>query len=1157
MQIQTLFAKPIDRPIEGVIKADDRRFLISEVEEYVVTPEITHGLQQFVERYLEEPSANGVWISGFFGSGKSHLLKMLSIVLENQTLPDGRRAPDVFLPRIEDEIVRANLQRAIRIPSKSVLFNIDQKSTAIGGDTRAPVLEAFVKVFNEMQDYFAAQPHIAQFERDLDRRGSLETFKAVYERTSGHRWEEHLPYIETLENETFANAYAAHSGVSREEALRLFDRLRESYKVSVESFARDVKAYLDRQPAGFRVNFFVDEAGQFIGQDTLRMLNLQTIAETLSTVCAGRAWVIVTSQGDLQRVIGDLNASAGNDFTKIEARFKTRLNMTSTNVRDVIQRRLLAKKEAEPEPLAALFEREKDNLQTLYRFGDGTPEFRRWRGRDEFCDLYPFVPYQFDLFQRAMERLSQHNNFTGRFTSVGERSTLSVFQEVAKQLRDKHVGAMAAFDQVYDGIAPMLRPDFQTAIHQSKEHLRDPLAHRILKALYLLKWFHEFKPTVRNVAILLIDRVDVDIKAHEQAVAQALSTLESQSYLQRNGDVYEFLTNLEKDIEVEIRNTDVDRGQVSALLSDILFADLLRDPKIHYAANDQDYPYARRLDDALMGRDQEVGVNLITQAHEQYGQPQALAARSMGRAELVAVLPEDRRLLEDCELHVKTRKYVQQTIRAGLGEEHRAIIDQRGRQNDARRNALIERCRPLLERASLHLNGSALVIRETDPRQRFSRAGQDLIAFAYPKLTMLRGSLDPEAFRRILLEPDDLLGPLPLGESENEVLTFVTRNQADGLRTRVDNIVREFGKRPYGWPPQAALAQLAKLMRAGKIELRETGLLDARAAADALGNNRRHAGIQVRLLSPADPAKVAALKRFYQDFFDRPNPGADPRAAIRETALALNAEADRLEALSREASRYPFLAGLVQPVIELRSLAGREDAGLLDGITSDGDRLLHLRDEQLRPIDAFMSGQQRSTYDAVLAFWRELEAIGAAVDGADAEAIRQLALSATPYRGAAVPQAKTAMERLKARLAEALAGERARALDEIERREHDIRSMLEYAGFDPARQAAALEMSARAKADLTAARNLPALRERAGRYLNTDYNTQLATIYQLARQATGADAKAPAIRVIPASALETGLDLVTIADEVDLDRWLAALRAAALAELRQGNRISL
>jgi chromosomal replication initiation ATPase DnaA len=92
-KIHQLFLKPVDRPIEGVIKADDARHLRTELEEYIVTGEVNKGLSEFCERYLNETNANGVWISGFFGSGKSHLLKILSLILDREPLAGAAVRP--------------------------------------------------------------------------------------------------------------------------------------------------------------------------------------------------------------------------------------------------------------------------------------------------------------------------------------------------------------------------------------------------------------------------------------------------------------------------------------------------------------------------------------------------------------------------------------------------------------------------------------------------------------------------------------------------------------------------------------------------------------------------------------------------------------------------------------------------------------------------------------------------------------------------------------------------------------------------------------------------------------------------------------------------------------------------------------------------------
>jgi hypothetical protein len=1166
MKIHELFVKPVDRPIDGVIKADDARNLQTELEEYVVTRDVARGLGIFTERYLHELTANGVWISGFFGSGKSHLLKILSLVLDGSTLPSGVRPADLVLPKVEDEIVKAALRKAAAIPSRSILFNIDQKFDGIGGDRSAPILEVFVKVLNELQGYYGKQGYIARFEHDLDVRGDLGPFKETYLRVNESTWEKDREAIATARKAAFGRAYAAHFGGSEAEAANLMRQVREDYRVSIESFAQMVKEYISRQAPGFRLNFFVDEVGQFIGQDSKLMLNLQTVAETLGTVCEGRAWVFVTSQADLEGVLGAFKGMEAQDITKIMGRFKTQLTLASADVREVIQKRLLAKKEEEPEVLTDIYDREKDNLQTLFRFGDNSIQLSGWRGSDEFCGFYPFHTYQFDLFQLAIQQLSKHGVFTGKYLSVGERSMLAVFQEVAKAVREEDVGRLATFDLMYDGIAASIRGDMQTTIKMAEARLGDGLPIRILKSLFLLKWVREFKATPRNVSILLIDRPEINIRVHEKAVLDALAHLESQSYLQRNGDIFEFLTDTEKDIEVEIKNTEVDESVVADLLAKVLFTDVLRDPKIRYEGNGQDYAYSRRLDDALIGREADVALNIITTEHPNHTDATTLAAQNTGKAELLAVLPADTRLTDQARLYLKTQKYIQQN--SGGGDESRkTILDQRSQQNSARRTMMQEIAGQFLGKAPLYLNGSRLdTVGEGDARNRFAKACQDLVSFSFPHLRMLKGAYDESTLSTALLAQDDLLssGTQDPSEPEQEILTYVMRNQDNGTRTSIEEIVRNFGKRPYGWYPMAVLTLVSRLFRMGKVELRGAELLDARSAFDHLKNTRQHGSVRVRLQEQFDATKVNALKSFHHDFFDRANPGTEARSVGQFTLEAFAAEVRDLTLLLDQAARYPFLEPIRPLVQKLTVLSEKDHTYLLNHLSDFQDTLLSAKDDLLSPIKAFMHGPQRIAYDEAMAFLREEEANFAEVPAAEVQPLRDLAASVHPYRGGAVPSAKAATTKVRGLLAEMLQAERDQALATLDAQETRLQGVGDFAALDePARQQV-LSLSQAARDAIGSARFVTGIRDRLHRYSTQDFPGQLALVSRLATpppadggSGGGGTPPHPPVTYTSATSLRPHCNLPYIASEADLDLWLAALRAAALEEVRKGNRISL
>jgi hypothetical protein len=242
----------------------------------------------------------------------------------------------------------------------------------------------------------------------------------------------------------------------------------------------------------------------------------------------------------MSTVLGEMNKQQSNDFSKIMARFKTKMLLTSTNVSEVIQKRLLGKTDDGAELVSDLFHHHCNNFGTLFSFTDGSREYKPYRDRDDFIRSYPFVPYQFDLFQSSIENLSRHNAFEGKHSSVGERSMLGVFQQVAIQIADYEIGQLATFDLMFEGIQTALKAQTQRAILAAEKQFNNPFAIKVLKSLFLVKYVKEFKPTVRNLCILMLDNFNQDLPALKKRAEGALNLLEQQTYIQRNGELYEF-----------------------------------------------------------------------------------------------------------------------------------------------------------------------------------------------------------------------------------------------------------------------------------------------------------------------------------------------------------------------------------------------------------------------------------------------------------------------------------------------------------------------------------------------------------------------------------------------------------------------------------------
>ena len=1022
MTLKKMFKKPVDRHIEGVIKADDEAQLKLEVEEYVLTNEVAKRLETFLDAYIHYEGANGVWISGFFGSGKSHLLKILSLILENRPI-DGTPALDLFLPKCqENALLCGDLQKAAAIPSKSVLFNIDQKADVISKTQIDALLAVFVKVFDEMSGFYGKQGHIAQFERDLDSRGQYGDFKSAYRDIAGKDWEFGREQA-LLEGQNIAAAYARVAGVASETALGILDKYRKDYKVSIEDFADKVHAYIEQQGPDFRLNFFVDEVGQYIAGNTKLMTNLQTIAESLATKCRGRAWIVVTAQEEMQTVIGEINNQQGEDFSKIQDRFANRMKLTSADVAEVIQKRLLAKNSEGSAYLENIYHEQANNFKTLFDFADGSQTYRNFRDQEHFTDCYPFIPYQFALFQAAIQNLSVHNAFEGRHSSVGERSMLGVFQQVAIQVSDQTMGQLATFDLMFEGIRAALKGNIQRSILVAEKHLDSPFAIRILKALFLVKYVKEFKATVRNICVLMLDRFDQDLPAFSRSVEEALNLLEQQTYIQRNGNLYEFLTDEEKDVEQEIKHTDVETADVAGELVNAIFDHTIRHSKIRHEESGRDYPFSRKLDDRLFGRQYELTIHIISPFNENLGKVEVLRGQSWGRDELLVIMPADDRLVQDLLMYKRTDKYVRQNITITQQENIKRILTDKSFQNRQRLKEIHKQVNELISKAKLYLSGDEIEIGAKDPQLRIVQAFSSLILKVYPNLRMLGGiGYREEDIGKYLRqsEGDSLFGSdaALLSEPELEMQAFVQSNRRNGVRTTLKTLVEHFERKPYGWQLAAILCILAKLCARGKIEIRQdSNILEDDGLEKALRNTHGYANVVLDPQIDFSASQIRRLKTFYEDFFDSPPRGKEAKELGKETAEAFGKFVDDLEALCQDISRYPFLCAVESPLSQIKKLVGKPYAYYIAEIEGFENELLDAKESIVDPIRRFMTGPNRDLYSDASRFLRDQDENLTYVQTEAATEMRSLLMDPVCYKGNCMQQIKAALEESKAAVA--------------------------------------------------------------------------------------------------------------------------------------------
>ena len=848
MKIKDLFERPIDRSINGVIKAEqfDAESVWQELEEYVVTKELDVHLRKFFEAYLnaidnardpDVASKVGVWVSGFFGSGKSHFIKILSYLLENREVSKGgatKRALEFFNEKIQDPILAADIKRAVGSSVDVILFNIDSKAS--NADGRDVILRVFLKVFNERLGYCGDHPHIAHMERHLEKRAKLDAFKKSLEADHGIIWEDERDAYQ-FHSEALADALSKALGENITDADAWLSRFEEDFSLSVESFSKWVKEYLDTKGPDHRIIFLVDEIGQFIGQDTHLMLNLQTITENLGTACNGRAWVVVTSQEDMDTVLGDLRSGKVNDFSKIQGRFRTRLSLSSANSDEVIQKRLLTKADDAVNALKVLYDDKADILKNQLSFKNVGMTFKPYADRDDFVDVYPFAPYQFQLVQKVFES-SRKYGATGLHLAKGERSMLDAFQTGAIDVGGEEIGALVPLYRFYPAIESFLEGVVRRAIESvASNPSLEEFDQKVLKTLFLIRYVDEITGNVDNLVTLFIDRIDADRLEIRKKIEASLQRLEGQTLVNRNGEDYFFLTNEERDISREIKTVDLASGEETKLLGEIIFDEVLSSlRKYRYPENNKDFGISRLCDLHPYGNRSEGDliisvVTTLSDEYEAFNEARCITQSTADDGQVLVRLDDDKALARELRTYLQTDKYIKRKNDGTATHTTQKILRERSDENRERKErlkAIIER---LMKEAKYYAAGQARPAPSGSVGAAVDEALGYLVKNSFPKLGYLKNPVsNPQAeIRSVLAAPSQEGlgldgGSLPNEEALKEVLNFVDLKNSQSHRVVLYDLVEDrFGRRPYGWNDWETVLLVARLVMMGELSLVSDG----------------------------------------------------------------------------------------------------------------------------------------------------------------------------------------------------------------------------------------------------------------------------------------------------------------------------------------------
>lgn len=974
MKIQSMFQKDINRDINGVVKVaqDDEKSLHQELSEYIITKELRRHFRTFFDNYtkaIDQPTDKmGVWISGFFGSGKSHFLKMLSYLLSNKEV-QGVPAIDYFKDKFDDPMMYAQAVKCVSIPTESILFNIDIEGP-INKDKTA-VLRTFAKMFYNHCGFYGDDLKIAKLERFIDRQGKTEEFRQKFEEVNGGPWVETRDSFAFFEDDV-VEVLQSVLGMSEQAARNWFNG-EETNELSIAQLVSDIKEYVDSKGDKFRLLFMVDEVGQYIGDDGDLMINLQSLVEELGAKCMGKVWVMVTSQEAIDSVV----KIAGDDFSKIQGRFNTRLSLSSSSVDEVIKKRVLAKTEEANQLLHMVYDKEQAVLKNLFVFNGSVLDIKGFADGGEFAATFPFVPYQFIIIQKVLAEIRKHGN-SGKHLSGGERSMLSGFQEAAQKVQEKDENALLPFYLFYDTVHTFLESAIRRVIDRCQNAADnhdgiEPQDVAVLKLLYLVRYIDDIKANIDNIATLMVDDIRTDKIALRASVTASLERLQSQNYVSRNGDTYAFLTDEEQDVAVDIKNTVVDSNQITQSIAQTVFGDIYPAKKFKHGR--YDFSYDQYIDETLNGSASGgISLRVITVASDHYkDSDQQLIMESQVNNEAIVVLSGDTPYYDELEQAMKIRKYVKQKNVSQLPETIQDII--RKRQQQARH--LEDRAKGYLEKAIVDakvvVHGEIMAIKAGSAKDKLDAALSGLVESVYSKLNMVNHFVESDADILAILNgsADADLSLVGSGANNEDALNEISQwleLKSVGPTISMGDVQRRYQAIPYGWKEIDIAALIARLIAQQKISIKYGGAIvakDDRRLVDYLRKKSEvDKAVVARRIAPSEDLMRKSIS-FLRDYLGAMDIPGDEDGLVRFVLNTFETKLAHYQGLLDQyaQNRYPekeqvtTARDLAQDILSQR----KDNVALLNRMVQKQDDLLD-SSEDMEGVELFFKSQ-RTVFD--------------------------------------------------------------------------------------------------------------------------------------------------------------------------------------------------
>jgi hypothetical protein len=590
-KIREIFAKPIERTIEEVIKvqqADEKAVLI-ELDEYVPTDFLQEQYARLFEEIASAPSnpreGIGIWISGFFGSGKSLFAKILGYTVAARKV-GAKTAAELFKAKLKNKKVSDLLDSiTTRIPFQAVIFDVSMdRGVRVANERMTEILyKALLRELGYAEDF-----DLAELEVTLEADEKLERFRERFQQMHGEPWErrrllglalnEASAVLHELDRQTYTTADSYANGAGRNRA-----------DINPNKLAARAFELAARRRPNHALIFIIDEVGQYVSRSVDKMLDLQAIVQAFGVEGKNRVerkkaispyWIVVTSQEKLDEVVNALD-SRKIELARVQERFPNTVDLKQADISEITAKRVLDKKPDAIRLLEELYKQNEGRLKqscTLERSPRDTTI-----SRDTFAKLYPYLPYQIDLCVDIVAGLRLRRG-AHRHVGGSNRTIIKQAQQMMINPRtllgEAPIGELVTLDKVYEllYLGNLLPSEVSREIDEVAKNLRNnEMAVRVVKAIALLEPLTNLPRTPHNLAVVLFPSVTSG--SIFPLVEKAIWDLENAQVIRNSEEGYKLLTVQEKTWDTRRNSLDPREADRNRIKRELL-KEIYSDPKL-------------------------------------------------------------------------------------------------------------------------------------------------------------------------------------------------------------------------------------------------------------------------------------------------------------------------------------------------------------------------------------------------------------------------------------------------------------------------------------------------------------------------------------------------------------------------------------------------